>query len=270
MADNDNAFLKLFGFELKRTKKVESKMLPSIVPPTDDDAAGYISTGAGAYGQYINMDGDQSKDNAQLIMRYRGVAMNPEVDMAIDEIVSESIVASELESSVELKLDEIEAPKKIKDQIQEEFDNIISLIKFNDLGHDIFRSWYIDGRIVHHLLVNEANTKAGIQEIRHIDSAKIRKVREVKYKKDPKTGVKIVDNIEEYYIYEEKPGSNTVQGVKMSTDAISYVTSGLLDETKKKVVSHLHKALKPINQLRMMEDSLVIYRLARAPERRIF
>jgi len=270
MADNDNAFLKLFGFELKRTKKVESKMLPSIVPPTDDDAAGYISTGAGAYGQYINMDGDQSKDNAQLIMRYRGVSMNPEVDMAIDEIVSESIVASELESSVELKLDEIEAPKKIKDQIQEEFDNIISLIKFNDLGHDIFRSWYIDGRIVHHLLVNEANTKAGIQEIRHIDSAKIRKVREVKYKKDPKTGVKIVDNIEEYYIYEEKPGSNTVQGVKMSTDAISYVTSGLLDETKKKVVSHLHKALKPINQLRMMEDSLVIYRLARAPERRIF
>jgi len=270
MADNDNAFLKLFGFELKRTKKVESKMLPSIVPPTDDDAAGYISTGAGAYGQYINMDGDQSKDNAQLIMRYRGVAMNPEVDMAIDEIVSESIVASELESSVELKLDEIEAPKKIKDQIQEEFDNIISLIKFNDLGHDIFRSWYIDGRIVHHLLVNEANTKAGIQEIRHIDSAKIRKVREVKYKKDPKTGVKIVDNIEEYYIYEEKPGSNTVQGVKMSTDAISYVTSGLLDESKKKVISHLHKALKPINQLRMMEDSLVIYRLARAPERRIF
>jgi hypothetical protein len=270
MADNDNALLKLFGFELKRSKKVEQKMLPSVVPPTDADAAGYISTGAGAYGQYINLDGDQSKDNAQLIMRYRGVSMNPEVDMAIDEIVSESIVSSELESSVELKLDEIEAPKKIKDQIQEEFDNIVGLIKFNDLGHDIFRSWYIDGRVVHHLLVNEANTKAGIQEIRHIDSAKIRKVREVKYKKDPKTGVKIVDNIEEYYIYEEKPGSNTVQGVKMSTDAISYVTSGLLDESKKKVISHLHKALKPINQLRMMEDSLVIYRLARAPERRIF
>ena len=270
MADNDNALLKLFGFELKRSKKVEQKMLPSIVPPTDADAAGYISTGAGAYGQYINLDGDQSKDNAQLIMRYRGVSMNPEVDMAIDEIVSESIVASELESSVELKLDEIEAPKKIKDQIQEEFDNIVGLLKFNDLGHDIYRSWYIDGRVVHHLLVNEANTKAGIQEIRHIDSAKIRKVREVKYKKDPKTGVKIVDNIEEYYIYEEKPGSNTVQGVKMSTDAISYVTSGLLDESKKKVISHLHKALKPINQLRMMEDSLVIYRLARAPERRIF
>ena len=271
MADNETALLKLFGFELKRSgKKEASKMLPSIVPPTDEDAAGYISTGAGAYGQYINLDGDQSKDNAQLIIRYRGVAMNPEVDMAIDEIVNESIVSSELESSVDLKVDEIEAPKKIKDQILEEFENIVSLLKFNDIGHDIFRSWYIDGRIVHHLLVNESNLKAGIQEIRHIDSAKIRKVKEVKYKKDPQTGVKIVDKIEEYYIYEEKPGSNTVQGVKISTDAISYVTSGLLDESKKKVISHLHKALKPINQLRMMEDSLVIYRLARAPERRIF
>lgn len=271
MADNDNSLLKLFGFELKRSsKKTETKMLPSIVPPTDEDAAGYISTGAGAYGQYINLDGDSSKDNAQLIMRYRGVAMNPEVDMAIDEIVNETIVSSELESSVDLKVDEIEAPKKIKDQILEEFENIISLLKFNDIGHDIFRSWYIDGRVVHHLLVNEGNVKAGIQEIRHIDSAKIRKVKEVKYKKDPKTGVKIVDRIDEYYVYEEKPGANTVQGVKISTDAISYVTSGLLDETKKKVVSHLHKALKPINQLRMMEDSLVIYRLARAPERRIF
>lgn len=271
MADNDNTLFKLFGFELKRnTKKTESKMLPSIVPPTDNDAAGYVSTGAGAYGQYINLDGDQSKDNAQLIMRYRGVSMNPEVDMAIDEIVNETIVSSELTSSVDLKVDEIDAPKKIKDQILEEFENVVSLLKFNDIGHDIFKSWYVDGRIVHHLLVNESNVKAGIQEIRHIDSAKIRKVREVKYKKDPKTGVKIVDTVEEYYIYEEKPGSNTVQGVKISTDAISYVTSGLLDESKKKVVSHLHKALKPINQLRMMEDSLVIYRLARAPERRIF
>ena len=271
MADNDNSLFKLFGFELKRSsKKTESKMLPSIVPPTDNDAAGYISTGAGAYGQYINLDGDASKDNTQLIMRYRGVAMNPEVDMAIDEIVNETIVSSELRSSVDLKVDEIDAPKKIKDQILEEFENIVSLLKFNDIGHDVFRSWYVDGRVVHHLLVNENNIKAGIQEIRHIDSAKIRKVKEVKYKKDPNTGVRIVDRVDEYYVYEEKPGSNTVQGVKISTDAISYVTSGLLDETKKKVVSHLHKALKPINQLRMMEDSLVIYRLARAPERRIF
>ena len=196
MADDNNALFKLFGFEIKRAGTKKEKMLPSVVPPTDQDAAGYITSGAGHYGQYINMDGDQSKDNRDLIMRYRGVAMNPEVDMAIDEIVNESIVASELESSVEIKLDEIEAPDKIKDQIGEEFDNVISMLKFNDLGYEMFRTWYIDGRIVHHLLVNESNTKAGIQEIRNIDAAKIRKVREVKYKKDPKTNVKIVDGIE--------------------------------------------------------------------------
>jgi hypothetical protein len=267
----DESILKLFGFELKRaTKKEAKKMLPSVVPPTDVDGAGYINTGAGHYGQYVNIGEDQSKDNAELIMRYRGVSMNTEVDMAIDEIVNEAIVTSELESSVELKLDEIEAPDKIKESIQEEFENIVGMLKFNDLAYEMFKSWYIDGRIVHHLLVNESNVKAGIQEIRNIDAAKIRKVKDVKYKKDPKTGVKTVDTVDEYYIFEEKPGASGVTGVKISTDAVSYVTSGLLDESKKKVVSHLHKALKPINQLRMMEDSLVIYRLARAPERRIF
>ena len=271
MADNDNALFKLFGFEIKKagTKK-ETKLLPSVVPPTDQDAAGYISSGAGHYGQYVNLDGDASKDNHQLIMRYRGVSMTPEVDMAIDEIVNEAIVSSELESSVELKVDELGVSDKIKKQILEEFDAIVGMLKFNDLGYEMFRSWYIDGRIVHHLLVNEGNLKAGIQEVRAIDSAKIRKVKEIKYKKDPKTGVKIIDKVDEYYIFEEKPGTGVAQGVRISTDAISYVTSGLLDDTKKKVISHLHKALKPINQLRMMEDSLVIYRLARAPERRIF
>jgi len=189
--------------------------------------------------------------------------------MAVDEIVNETISASELQSSLELSLDDIEAGDKIKDQVREEFKNIIALLRFNEVGHELFRSWYVDGRSYHHLLVNEANPKAGIQEIRPIDAARIRKVREVKYKKDQMTGVKIVDKVDEFYIYEEKPGQ-TQSGVKLSNDSISYVTSGMLDESKKKVVSHLHKALKPINQLRMMEDSLVIYRLARAPERRIF
>jgi len=272
MADIDNKSFKLFGFEIKRAggKSSEKKMLPSMVPPTDPDVADHISSGAGYYGQFVNMDGDTSKDNAQLIMRYRGVAMQPEVDMAIDEICNESIVSSDTESSVDLVIDEVDAPDKIKDQIQEEFTNVVSLLDFNDNAYELFRSWYIDGRTVHHLLVNESNQKAGIQEIRHIDAAKIRKVKEVKYKKDPKTGVKLVDKVEEYYIFEEKPGGNTSQAVRISPDAISYVTSGLYDETRKKIVSHLHKALKPINQLRMMEDSLVIYRLARAPERRIF
>ena len=271
MAD-DNA-LKLFGFEIRRAKKgspdSNKEKLESPVAPTDYDGAGYVTASAGHFGQYINMDGDQSKDNHQLILRYRGVAMHPEVDMAIEEIVNEAISASELKSSVTLSLDDIEATDKIKNSIRDEFGNIISMLKFNELGHDIFRSWYVDGRVYHHLLVNESNLKAGIQEIRHIDSSRIRKVKEVKYKKDLATGAKLVDQVDEYYIFEEKPGSQN-SGIKISKDAISYVTSGLLDESKKKVVSHLHKALKPINQLRMMEDSLVIYRLARAPERRIF
>jgi hypothetical protein len=268
--DNNNA-LKLFGFEIKRAGKATSnkEKLPSVVPPTDNDGAGYVTATAGHFGQYVNMDGDQSKDNAQLIMRYRGVSMHPEVDMAIEEIVNEGISSSENSSSVEIALDDIEAPDKIKDQVREEFDTIIAMLKFNELGHDIFRSFYVDGRLYYHLLVNESNMKAGIQEIRNIDSAKVRKVKEVKYKKDQKTGVKLVDTIDEYFVYEDKPG-NQNSGVKLATDSIAYVTSGLLDESKKKVVSYLHKALKPINQLRMMEDSLVIYRLARAPERRIF
>jgi len=265
MADNS---LKLFGFEIKRAGKSKPD-LPSIVPPTDNDGAGYVTATSGHFGQYVNMDGDTSKDNHQLILKYRGVAMHPEVDMAIEEIVNESISTSDDTSSVEISLDEIEAPDKIKDQIREEFENIVSMLKFNELGHDIFRSWYVDGRIYYHLLVNESNVKAGVQEIRNIDSAKVRKVKEVKYKKDPTTGVKLVEKVEEYYIFEDKPGAQN-SGVKLSPDSICYITSGLLDETKKKVVSYLHKSLKPINQLRMMEDSLVIYRLARAPERRIF
>jgi len=274
MAEENGSILKLFGFEIKRAGKGSNtssgqQKLQSPVTPTDPDGAGYTTSAAGYYGQYINMDGDQAKDNHQLIMKYRGVAQHPEVDMAIEDIVNEAITASELESSVKISLDDIEANDKIKDTIRLEFDKIVSMLKFNDLGHEQFRSWYIDGRCVHHLLVNDSNLKAGIQEIRHMDSAKVRKVKEIKYKKDQKTNVKIVDKIEEFYVYDEKPGqANT--SVKLSTDAVSYVTSGVLDEGRKKILSHLHKALKPINQLRMMEDSLVIYRLARAPERRIF
>ena len=265
----DENILKLFGFEIKRSKQDKKEKLPSVVPPVDDDGAGYVTAAAGYYGQYVNLEGDGAKDNHELVRRYRGVALNPEVDMAIEEIVNETISASELESNVDISLENIDVADKIKKQISEEFKNIVSMLKFNELGHDIFRSWYVDGRIYYHLMVNESNLKAGIQEIRNIDSAKIRKVKNVKYKKDLPTGAKVVDTIDEFYIFEEKPG-NMASGVKFSTDAITYVTSGLLDETKKKVVSHLHKALKPINQLRMMEDSLVIYRLARAPERRIF
>ena len=270
MAEQDNSILKLFGFELKRQDKPEKEKdkLKSIVAPTDEDGAGYVTASGSHYGQYIDMEGSQAKDNQQLIIKYRGVASHPEVDAAIEDIVNESIVGSEMDVSCEINLDKVEAPENIKKQMTEEFNNIYGMLKFTDLGHDIFRSFYVDGRIYHHLVVNESNLKAGIQEIRTIDAAKIRKVKEVKHKKDPITGAKIVEKVSEFYIYQEKAGTN--QGVRLSPDSVSYVSSGLLDPSKKQVVSYLHKALKPINQLRMMEDSLVIYRLARAPERRIF
>jgi hypothetical protein len=202
-------------------------------------------------------------------MKYRGVATHPEVDAAIEDIINESVSASEEEAPVSIVLDKVEVSDQIKKGITEEFDNVLSMLDFTNNGHDMFKRWYIDGRLYHHLVVNESNIKAGIQEIRPIDSAKIRKVKQVKKKKDPVTGANLVESVDEYYIYQEKPGQQT-SGVKLSHDSVSYVTSGLLSADRKKVVSHLHKALKPINQLRMMEDSLVIYRLARAPERRIF
>ena len=186
----------------------------------------------------------------------------------IEDIVNESMVHSENESPVELNLDNVDAPDNIKKTMIEEFEKIVSMMKIQELGSDIFRSFYIDGRLYHHLVVNEQQPKLGIQDIRNIDATKVRKVKNIKYKKDETTGAKVVDKVEEFYIFQEKSGSN--QGIKLSPDSVSYVTSGLLDPSKKQVLSYLHKALKPINQLRMMEDSLVIYRLARAPERRIF
>ena len=266
----DNNALKIFGFEIRRAnKKEEDKKLQSIVPRQDDDGAGYVTASGSHYGQYINIDGDDSKDNHQMIMKYRGVSTHPEVDAAIEDIINESVSASEDEAPVSIILDKVEVSDQIKKGITEEFDNVLSMLDFTNNGHDMFKRWYIDGRLYHHLVVNESNIKAGIQEIRPIDAAKIRKVKQVKKKKDPVTGANIVESVDEYYIYQEKPGQQT-SGVKLSHDSVSYVTSGLLSADRKKVVSHLHKALKPINQLRMMEDSLVIYRLARAPERRIF
>ena len=267
MAENG---ITLFGFEIKRKQDRNAEKLQSIVPPTDEDGAGYVTAAGAHYGQYIDFDTNVAKDNTQQIRQYRGVAMHPEVDMAIDEIVNEAISTSELKSSVSINLDNVDGiSDQIKKTITEEFDDIVSMLNFNDYGSDMFKRWYIDGRMVHHLVVDSNNPKNGIQEIRNIDAAKIRKVKQIKSKKDPVTGAKIIEGVDEFYIYEEKPGVQA-SGIRISVDAISYVTSGLLDEQRKRVISHLQKALKPINQLRMMEDSLVIYRLARAPERRIF
>ena len=261
--------LKIFGFENTRTKY--KKAIKSIVPPRDDDGAGYVaSTTYGShYGHYINMEGDDSKDNVQLILKYRGSAMHPEADAAIEDIVNESITSMDMKPSITLNLDRVPVSASIKKQMLEEFDNIYNMLNFKELGHDIFRRWYVDGRLYHHLVVDETNLSAGIQEIRYIDAAKIRKVKQVKKKKDPATGAPLIEKVDEFYIFQEKPGSQA-NAIRLSNDSVSYCTSGLLDEHRKKVVSFLHKALKPITQLRMMEDSLVIYRLARAPERRMF
>ena len=263
--------LRLFGFEIKRATDKTADQRQSIVPPVDQDGAGYVTAAGAHYGTYVNLgEGDHAKDNMQNIRQYRAVSDHPEVDAAIEDIVNESITANENQSPVSLKLDHVDGlSDQLKKAMTDEFDNICSMLKFTDLGHDIFRRWYVDGRIYHHLVVDDKNLKQGIQEIRPIDATKIRKVKEVKKKKDPVTGANIVENVNEFYIYQEKPGGMN-QGIKLSNDSVSYVTSGLLDVDRKRVVSHLQKALKPINQLRMMEDSLVIYRLSRAPERRIF
>lgn len=239
---------------------------------------GYVTAAGSHFGQYVDIDGNSAKDNYQLIMKYRGIALYPEVDLAIEDIVNESIVGSDTGFGLDLVLDDVNISKSIKNKIKEEFEQILSMLKFSDLGHDIFRRWYIDGRICYQLIVNETTPKKGILEIRPIDTSKLRKVRNVTKKRDLKTGAAIIDKDEEFFIYQEKVANNAKQiqtplnvgGVKISKDSILYTTSGLLDENMKTIISYLHKALKPTNQLRMMEDSLVLYRLARAPERRIF
>lgn len=278
--------INVFGFEIKRAKKdqeaVDAIPSASVVPPTDDDGAGYITSPSYHNGTYMDIYADlQVKDQTDLIRKYRTAATHPEVDMAIEEIVNEAIVIPDDENVVELNLDAVNISTNIKNKISEEFQSVLNMLTFNERAHDMFRSWYVDGRMYHHLVVDKANQKQGIKEIRYVDSTKIRKVKNIKKKVDAQTGVSVVDKVEEFYIYNEKPvgdkkgvASHTVdpktQTVRLSNDSVSYVTSGLLDETKKMVISHIHKALRPINQLRMMEDSLIIYRLARAPERRIF
>jgi len=265
MAEQDG--FKLFGFEIKRASAENPAKAPSIVPARDEDGAGYVTASGSHYGQYINQDGTDAKDNHALIMKYRGVAMHPEVDAAVEDITNEAIIGGE--DPVSINMDNLQVSDTIKNSIKTEFDGILRMMDFTELGHDIFRRWYVDGRIYHHLVVNESNLKQGIIDIRPIDAARIRKVKQVKKKKDVKTGAPLVKKVDEYFIYQEKPGQQAA-GVKLTLDSISYCTSGLMDEKRAKVLSYLHKALKPLNQLRMMEDSLVIYRLARAPERRIF
>ena len=236
----------------------------------EDEGIGNVINAGGHFGQYVDINGDQTKSEKELILKYRDISQHTECDAAVEDIVNEAIVSDDDSSPVSLIMNDLDQPDRIKKMINEEFEHVISMLNMNWYGHDIFRRWYVDGRLYYHKIIDEANPKNGLIELRSIDPTKIRKVRELKKEKDPKTGAEIIIGSTEYFIFQNESLGSKAQGLKIAKDAVAYVTSGLLDPSRKKILSHLHKALKPVNQLRMMEDSLVIYRLARAPERRIF
>ena len=263
----------LFGFRIERPKKDEGSE-PSFTSPTPDDGTIEVA-GGGFFGQILDTDGRQKSD-LDLIRRYRDIAQQAECDTAVEDIVNEGIVSNESDQAVQITLDRLPYPEKIKRKIRTEFSEVLRLLHFEQKGHDIFRRWYVDGRIYYHKIIDKKNTRKGITELRWIDPSKIRKVREVDKQPDSKTGVDMVRKFEDYYIYNERGNANNIglgevgQGLKIAADAISYVPSGLIDGNSGRVLSYLHKAIKPVNQLRMIEDALVIYRISRAPERRIF
>ena len=270
--------VKLFGFTLGR-KDVVQPQLPeqaSFALPTEtmDDGAVTITSNA-HYGTYVDLEGSV-RNEIELVTRYREMSNHPELEMAIDDIVNEAISHNETGKVVSIVLDKLKQPESIKKKIIEEFDTIQRMLNFSNLADDLFKRWYIDGRLNYHVVVNEKNPKEGIQELRYIDPRKIRKVREVKKGRDPKTGASIITSIAEYYVYNDKGQttqtytSNINAGLRIAPESIINVNSGLMDAKNTFVISYLHKAIKPLNQLRMIEDAIVIYRLSRAPERRIF
>ena len=262
--------VQLFGFEIsKKGEEKQQETIKSFVPPTQDDGAMEVASG-GVYGTYVDLEGN-SKSEAELVTRYREMAMQPECDNAVEDIVNEAIVVNN-QSPVNIILDDIDQGKALKDRIREEFHNVCKLLDFNSIAYDIFRQWYIDGRLYYHIMIDEKKPRDGIKELRKIDPRKIKKVREKISELDKRTNMKIERGYQEYYIYHPKgiTAQSNQTAVKISKDSICHVTSGLIDPANKMVLGYLHKAIKPLNQLRTLEDATVIYRLSRAPERRIF
>ena len=262
----------LFGFNIQRATKDKGGEKTFSIPTPDDGTIDVA--GGGFFGQILDTDGRERSD-LDLIRRYRDIAQQAECDTAIEDIVNEGIVSNQNDQAVEVSLYRLPYPDKIKRKIRAEFDEVLRLLNFERKGHDVFRRWYVDGRIFYHKIIDTKNPRKGITELRYIDPTKIRKVREVKKDRDAKSGVEMTEKIDEYFIYNEKGLSpagigSAGQGVKISADSITYVPSGLIDGNSGRVLSYLHKAIKPVNQLRMIEDALVIYRISRAPERRIF
>jgi hypothetical protein len=257
----------LFGFKFERAK--DSGSQEKFTEPSSEDGTIEVA-GGGFYSTHLNTDG-RERTEMDLVRRYRDISQQPECDSAIEDIVNEGIVANEKDAAVAIELDRLMMPEKIKTRIREEFDTVLQLLDFDTKGHDIFRRWYVDGRIFYHKVIDKNNPKKGIQELRYIDPKKIKKVKQVKKNLKKGSQIELIKNVQEYYMYNDKGlASGTSQGIKIAPDSITYVPSGLIDQNKGHVLSYLHKAIKPVNQLRMIEDSLVIYRVSRAPERRIF
>ena len=266
--------VQLLGFQITRAnddKEKPAEAKQAFTVPSPDDGTTTISAG-GYFGQYLDME-VTAKNDTDLIKRYREVAQHPECDMAIEDIINEVIVSDERDTSVSLSLDKLSISDNIKNKIRDEFEEVMKLLNFDEKGHDIFKRFYIDGRIYFHKVIDPTSPRKGLTELRYIDPRKIKKVREVRKKRDSKSkGIEVIETSAEWFVYNEKgmTSANSNAGIKISTDSITYVTSGIIDQTKNMVLGHLHKAIKPVNQLRMIEDAVVIYRIVRAPERRIF
>jgi len=265
----------LFGFSVTRLKK-QADPKQSFTTAQADDGTQTVNAG-GHFGSYLDMEGN-AKTEQDLIRRYREIALHPECDMAIEDIVNEAIVANELKDAVRINLTDLPYGKEVRRKIEDEFIEVLKLMNFNTKGHDLFRRWYVDGRIFFQKIIDRESPKKGITELKYIDPRKIKKIREVR-KKRPDTpmpsslnSLAVVDEYIEYFLYNERGLSGTTgqSGIKIAPDTIAFCPSGLIDQNKNMVLSYLHKAIKPVNQLRMIEDAAVIYRIARAPERRIF
>jgi len=276
---------KLFGFSIEDNEPLSPSTVSPVPPNNEDGTDHYLSSGF--FGSYVDIEGVY-RTEFDLIKRYREMALHPECDSAIEDIVNEAIVSDTNDSPVQIDLDNLNASDGIKKKIREEFKYILELLDFDKKSHEIYRNWYVDGRLYYHKVIDLKNPHEGIQELRYIDALKMRYVRQNKKKKDDHLRLANMrsDNpmdyefpeIEEYFVYSPKTAYPTTNptasgansGIKMSKDSITYCTSGLVDRNKGSTLSYLHKAIKSLNQLRMIEDSLVIYRLSRAPERRIF
>ena len=267
--------VQLLGFQITRQnddKEKPAEAKQAFTVPSPDDGTTTISAG-GYFGQYLDME-VTAKNDVDLIKRYREIAQHPECDMAIEDIINEVIVSDERDTSVSVSLDKLAISENIKVKIRDEFDEVLKLLNFDEKGHDIFKRFYIDGRIYFHKVIDPKSPRKGLTELRYIDPRKIKKVREVKKRRDTKgaKGIEIIEQTAEWFVYNEKgiSAANSNAGLKIASDSITFVTSGIIDQTKNMVLGHLHKAIKPVNQLRMIEDAVVIYRIVRAPERRIF